>query len=106
MIKKVNKKDGKVVSVDAEENTDNKDFKKTLKDKWRHRARFLLFQEVRIALIGHSVYVDNRLLMRFAKWDKFSKFISRQSKTAPLRGRKPCSEIGLGCSSVSVANFC
>merc|ERR1719309_1370506 len=34
MIKKVNKKDGKVVSVDAEENTDNKDFKKTLKVTW------------------------------------------------------------------------
>jgi len=34
MIKKVNKKDGKVVSVDAEENIDNKDFKKTLKVTW------------------------------------------------------------------------
>merc|ERR1712142_196974 len=33
-IKKVNKKDGKVVSVDAEENIDNKDFKKTLKVTW------------------------------------------------------------------------
>jgi len=34
MIKKVNKKDGKVVSVEAQENTDNKDFKKTLKVTW------------------------------------------------------------------------
>ena len=34
MIKKVNKANSKVVSVDAEDNTSNKDFKKTLKLTW------------------------------------------------------------------------
>ena len=34
VIKKVNKSNGKVVSVDAEDNTSNKDFKKTLKLTW------------------------------------------------------------------------
>ncbi|KAF4516851.1 hypothetical protein B566_EDAN006246 [Ephemera danica] len=34
LIKKINRKDGAVVSVDAETNLDNKDFKKTLKITW------------------------------------------------------------------------
>jgi len=76
MIKKVNKKDGKVVSVDAEENTDNKDFKKTLKVTWLCDD-----QEKSSATPAVLVYYDHIISKAILeKDDDFKKFVNTNSK--------------------------
>jgi len=75
-IKKVNKKDGKVVSVDAEENTDNKDFKKTLKVTWLCDD-----QEKSPTTPAVLVYYDHIISKAILdKDDDFKKFVNTDSK--------------------------
>jgi len=76
MIKKVNKKDGKVISVDAEPNTDNKDFKKTLKVTWLCDD-----QEKSPSTPAILVYYDHIISKAILdKDDDFKKFVEPTSK--------------------------
>jgi len=76
LIKKVNRSNGKVISVDAEDNTTNKDFKKTFKLTWlcedMDNSPF-----TPVVLVYYDHVITKPIL---EKDDDFKNFISKDSK--------------------------
>merc|ERR1719402_1414177 len=76
MIKKVNKEGGKVTSVDATDNTENKDFKKTLKLTW-----LCVDEEKSAPTPAVVIYYDHIASMPILdKDDDFKSFVDKDTK--------------------------
>jgi len=76
MIKKVNKEGGKVTSVDAIDNTENKDFKKTMKLTW-----LCVDQDKSAPTPAVVIYYDHIVSKAILdKEDDFKKFVAKDTK--------------------------